>query len=143
MSLMRDIASLQGKGIRGLMCLLLCYVGALWWTHHLVRTPLNLAYFKQYVVARCGAALTDQAERPRSRETLVEIDRGLRRCQALGVEIDGVWGGIFGEPSVRLKVTSDGGATEELAYYSVAVSPMLGLASIRYELDPSLYYLNL
>jgi len=43
---------------------------------------------------------------------------------------------------VRLKVRLDGGSTTELKYYSVAVDPLLGLASIRYDLTPVLYYLN-
>ena len=41
------------------------------------------------------------------------------------------------------KVTSDGGADTRFAYYSVDVNPLLEAASIRYELPPTLYYLNL
>ena len=57
--------------------------------------------------------------------------------------MDGVWGGIFGKPSVRLKVLADGGADTHFKYYAVDINPMLGTASIRYELTPTLYYLNL
>jgi hypothetical protein len=105
--------------------------------------PLNLDYFKRYVTSRCSAAITAQAEgRPRSREALLELERRLKRCQEIDVEVDGVWGGILGDPAVRLKVVSDGGATTAFEYYSVDVSPALGTASIRYGLDPALYYLN-
>ncbi len=124
------------------MWLVVPYAAVLWWMHHLIRSPLNLDYFQRYVTLRCSAALTEAAERPRSRETLLELHRGLERCQGIEVEVDGVWGGIFGDPSVRLKVRSDGGATTTFQYYSVDVSPVLGVASISYGLDPMLYYLN-
>jgi hypothetical protein len=130
------------KSLRSLVWLVVAYAAALWWMHYLVRTPLNLDYFKRYVTLRCSAALTERAERPRSKETLLELEQGLKRCQEIEVEVDGVWGGIFGDPSVRLRVLSDGGATTDFKYYSVDVSPTLGIASIRYDLTPTLYYLN-
>lgn len=64
-------------------------------------------------------------------------------CQDVEILVDGVWGGIVGAPSVRLKVLSNGGASTEFKYYSVAVDPILGIASVEYELTSGLYYWNL
>lgn len=63
-------------------------------------------------------------------------------CQQLAVAVDGVWGGIYGKPSVRLRVVSPGRAEPEYKYYAVDVDPVLGIASIAYDLSPTLYYVN-
>lgn len=120
----------------------MCYAGALWWVHASIRSPVNVHYFQQYVALRCTAEHTEGADRPRSREALLELDRALQRCRDIEVRVDGTWGGIYGQPSVRLKVLSEGGAKTDFKYYSVAVSPILGTVSIRYELTPALYYLT-
>jgi hypothetical protein len=121
----------------------LAYAASLWWIHHAIRTPVNLDYFKQYVSLRCSAAHTEHVPRPRSRETLLELEKALERCQDIDVQVDGVWGGIYGRPSVRLKILYDDGTNTQFKYYSVDVSPLLGTASIRHELTSTFYYLNL
>ena len=130
------------KGLWALVAAAVCYAVTLWWVHAAVRSPLSRQYFQQYVTLRCSAEHTGDGERHRSRERLVEVDRALRRCEDMKVEVDGAWGGLDGNASVRLKVISDGGATEDLEYYSVDVSPILGISSIRYGLSPALYYWN-
>jgi hypothetical protein len=127
-----------------LVGLAICYGAWLWWIHELVRSPLNDAYFTQYVVARCTAAATDRlGTPPRSKERVEALGHAMAQCQAVEVAVDGAWGGILGSPSVRLRVVADGGARTEMRYYSVTVDPVLGIASIAYELDPALYYWTL
>ena len=133
---------LRGIRLRHLAWLALLYAAWLWWIHYLVRTPLNIEYFKLYVSLRCTAAQTARFPQPRSREDLIELNEALRRCQGINVKVDGVWGGSLRKPSVRLKILHDDGARSEFKYYSVDVSPVLGTASIQYELSPALYYLN-
>jgi hypothetical protein len=134
--------TVRRKSLCSLAALAVCYAAALWWVHALIRTPLNLQYFKQYVTLRCSAQHTERSERPRSRETLLELEQALKRCQDIEVEVDGTWGGASGTPSVRLKILKDAGATTEFEYYSADVSLVVGIASVRYELTPVLYYLN-
>jgi hypothetical protein len=118
------------------------YFAWLWWLHHLVRSPFNLDYFTHYVSIRCSAQQTDHLERPASREALQELAKASQRCQSIKVAVDGVWGGIRAKPAVRLKVLFAGETTPEFRYYSVDVDPILGTASIRYDLSPALYYWN-
>jgi len=135
--------SLRTKSLWSLVGLALCYGAALWWTHRVIRQPFNLDYYTRYISLRCSAAYTAPAEHPRSRERLLEIEKALKRCQSVEVRVDGIWGGIVGSPSVRLKVLFDGGADTQFKYYLVDVSPILGTAFIDYELPPTLYYLNI
>ena len=70
---------------------------------------------------------------PRSRPRTTAA--ALRQCQNVDVTVDGVWGGIWGSPSVRLLVAPKGGAQLETRYFSVSVNPIIGIASIRYEIS--------
>ncbi len=132
-----------------LVWICLCYCVALFWIHYLARDKFNVEYYKQYVTLRCTAAHTERSGRSLSlsssfsEETTVELADALRRCQDIEVVVDGVWGGISGTPSVRLKIVSEKGAHVEFKHYSVSVNPILGTASIEYGLTPSMYYLNL
>ena len=125
------------------MGLALCYTASLWWMHRVIRAPYNLDYYTRYISLRCSAAHTAPTPQPRSRERLLEIEKELKRCQSVQVQVDGIWGGVIGSPAVRLKVVFDGGADTEFKYYSVDVSPILGTAFIDYEVTSAFYYLNL
>jgi hypothetical protein len=126
--------------VRNLAWVALAYAAWLWWIHHLVRSPLNHAYFTQYVTMRCTAAATDRlGGPPRSKERVAALADELSKCQGLAVAVDGVWGGMLRTPAVRLRVVPGEGAAT-LAYYAVDVDPILGIASIRYDLSPELYY---
>ena len=135
--------TVRRRSLWSLAALAVAYAGALWWVHTVIRSPVNIDYFQRYISLQCTAQHTADSERPRSRETLIELERALARCQEIEVEVDGTWGGIYGKPSVRLRVLSNGGTDTEFKYYSVDVSPLVGIASIRYALTPALYYLNL
>lgn len=127
---------------RRLAWLLVPYAIALWWVHHRVRDPFNVDYLRRYISARCSARLLDARSHPTPVEKLVEIETGLRRCQGMSVEIDGVWGGLMGSASVRLRIRTDGDPGPLFKYYSVEITPLLGTISIRHELDPWMYFLN-
>lgn len=133
---------MRAKSLWSLAGLALCYAATLWWIHRVVHNPLNVDYFTRYVSLQCSAQHTDRVERPRSREVLAALEKDLKRCQGIAVQVDGIWGGLLWRPSVRLKVLFDDGTSTQLKYYSVDVSPIIGTASIRYELTPTLYYLN-
>lgn len=122
--------------------LAILYAVGLWWVHSLIRSPFNLDYFRRYVSLRCSAAQTAGIGAAPSRDELIALEETLRACQRTEVAIDGVWGGIYGKPSVRLRVVSDPQAGAELKYYSVDVDPVLGIASIAYEITPAFYYVN-
>lgn len=127
-------------GWRALVWVVVPYAAMLWWVRQLVSDPVNVDYFTRYVALRCSAGLLDGLERPTPVERLAEVDRGLRRCQSLAVEVDGVWGGLYGHPAVRLRIVPAGGTDPRFEYYSVDVSPILGTVSIRHELAPQFYY---
>ena len=128
---------------RNVAWLVLPYAAGLIWVQHLVRDPFNVDHLKRYVSLRRSARLFDAVGRPTPSDKLAELERALRRCQDIEVVVDGVWGGLAGKPSVRLKVLPFGETDPYFKYYAVAVSPMLGVVTIDYELSPRLYYLNL
>jgi hypothetical protein len=134
--------NLRTKSLWSLVALALCYAASVWWTHRVIRNPFNLDYYTRYISLRCSAQHTGRVEPRRSREALLEVEKALKRCQGIHVQVDGIWGGLLGSASVRLKVLADGGSDTQFKYYSVNVRPILGVASIAYELDPDLYYLN-
>jgi hypothetical protein len=136
------MARVSLRRLRHLAGVAILYGAALWWIHSSVRAPFARDYFEQYVAARCSDAAYERLGRSPSREGLVQLGKALESCQETRVEVDGVWGGIFGAPSVRLRVRTDGGASTEFRYYSVDVDPILGVPSIRYTLDPGYYYWN-
>jgi hypothetical protein len=137
------VAALRRISLAKLVWLALPYAAGLWWIHHLVRDPFNVDYFRRYVSLRCTAEQTARFERSLTENPTGDLAGALRACQEMSVKVDGVWGGILGRPSVRLQVLSVSGAPIGVKYYSVSVNPLLGTASIRYELaSPSYYYLN-
>lgn len=137
------IRKLLGLGSTNALLLVVAYAAFLGWMHYLVRDEFNVAYFKQYVTARCTAKATDGLRHPEPPEQLRATAAALRQCQNLDVKVDGVWGGLWGRPSVRLLVAPRDGAQPELRYLSVSVNPIIGVASISYEISRTTYYLNL
>jgi hypothetical protein len=133
---------LRSFRLRRLAWLVVPYAAWLWWLHALVRNPLNVDYLQRYVSLRCSDAQMARRDASASREQAVELEAALRRCEALVVAVDGVWGGIDTRPSVRLAVHAGDGAPAEMKYYSVDVNPILGVVAVRFEITPALYYWN-
>src|SRR4051812_22218536 len=123
---------LRSFRLRRLGWLLVPYAAWLWWLHALVHNPLNVDYLRRYVLLRCSAAQMARLDASASRQQAIELGAALRRCEALTVAVDGVWGGIDANVAVRLAVHPGDGGPVELEYYSVDVNPILGVASVRF-----------
>ncbi len=128
--------------LQGLVVAVLVYGGYLAWIHHLARSPFNLRYYTQYVIARCTDAQYTRFKGLTSPSKPLELSPAIKACQDVNVAVDGLWGGSYGKPSLRLKVTSKDGSHVEMKYYQIGISPVASIASIDLEIDPSFYYLN-
>lgn len=106
------------------------------WIQHFVSREENLRAYKDFIVEGCRtSAAVARGEEP-SGESFRDD------CFSLAVKVDGSWGGGYARPSVRLKISSDGGQTWESRYLFVDIHPINGSARVRSETTEKNYYLN-
>ena len=113
------------------------------WIHYLARDPFNVRYYREYLVARCNSNAAELSRTSLSSDVLVASSEMMQECRDLSVSVDGVWGGLYARPAVRLRVSRDGGKKVEFRYFAIAISATSGIASIVYETSENNYHFSL